>query len=62
MKLTKEQSEDIKNLNGLKGCSKLKELDIPNSAKSLNLDGLAFMDSLRVINFRNCEIVFINFF
>ena len=50
------QSEDIKNLNGLKGCNKLQELNIPNSAKSLNLDGLAFVDSLRVINFRNCKI------
>ena len=55
------QSENIENLNGLKGCNKLKTLNIPGLAKSLNLDGLAYADGLRRINFSGCNLTSFDF-
>jgi len=48
--------ESLENLNGLKGCNKFKELDIPRLPNSLNLDVFAYMDGLRRINFEGCNL------
>ena len=45
-----QKCENLENLNGLKGINKIKKLDIPASSILINLDGLAGMDGLRIIN------------